>query len=165
MQTWSCNSAKRCARSSSLSELGLLSLSSLSLLGSLSEVEEEEDEEEEEEEDDDVGWPLIDMAVWSKSGSSGILAKRNSNTSCRTRTRTDLYLIISYSSFRSEDLTSWIKPLFSPAACVPYQRHHDQEGCTCSSLRTLVWRHLQTAVRPCIHDSPSSSEKGQENTN
>lgn len=63
VHTWSCNSAKRCARSSSLSELGLLSLSSLSLLGSLSEVEEDEDEEEEEEEDEDVGWPLIDMAV------------------------------------------------------------------------------------------------------
>lgn len=63
VHTWSCNSAKRCARSSSLSESGLLSLSSLSLLGALSEVEEDEEDEEEEEEEDDDGWPLSDMAV------------------------------------------------------------------------------------------------------
>lgn len=81
MQTWSCSSARRWARSSSLSELGLLSLSSLSLLGSLSEVEDDEEEEEEEDEEEDVGWPLMDMAVCSTCGSSGILAKRNSNTS------------------------------------------------------------------------------------
>lgn len=80
MHTWSCSSARRWARSSSLSELGLLSLSSLSLLGSLSEVEEDEEEEEEDEEED-VGCPLMDMAVCSTSGSSGILAKRNSKTS------------------------------------------------------------------------------------
>ena len=82
MHTWSCNSAKRWARSSSLSELGVLSLSSLSLLGSVSEVEEDEEEEEEDEDEEDVGCPLIDMAVCSMCGSSGILAKRNSNTSC-----------------------------------------------------------------------------------
>ena len=80
VHTWSWSSANRCARSSSLSEL--LSLSSLSVLGSLSDEEEEEDEvEEEEEEEDDEGWQLIDMAGWSVWGSSGILAKRNSNTS------------------------------------------------------------------------------------
>ena len=80
VHTWSWSSANRCARSSSLSEL--LSLSSLSVLGSLSDEEEEEDEvEEEEDDDDDEGWPLIDMAGRSVWGSSGILAKRNSNTS------------------------------------------------------------------------------------
>lgn len=81
VHTWSCNSAKRCARSSSLSELGLLSLSSLSLLGSLSEVEEDEEDEEEEDDEEDVWCPLMDMAVCSMCGSSGILAKRNSKTS------------------------------------------------------------------------------------
>ena len=75
VHTCSCSSASRVALSSSLSELGLLSLSSLSLLGSLSDDEDEEDEEEE--------WAPREAGA--ADGSSGILAKQNSNTSCRGR--------------------------------------------------------------------------------
>ncbi|TNN36194.1 hypothetical protein EYF80_053636 [Liparis tanakae] len=82
---------ERCARSSSLSELRLLSLSSLSLLGSLSDVDEE-DEEEEEEDEEEVGRPPGDMAAWSACvGTSGILAKRNSNTSWDTGARKNTF--------------------------------------------------------------------------
>lgn len=82
VHTWSCSSASRCALSSSLSELGLLSVSlPLSLLGSLSEEEDDDEEDEEECTADMPIPPPRDMGGDSSTGSSGILANRNSNTS------------------------------------------------------------------------------------
>lgn len=122
--TCSCSSARRVALSSSESELELDESALLSLLPVL----------------------LLTTAVAEvppgdegSAGSSGILAKRISNTSygrCRTRVR-------------QSELTRW-KEIFIvhsilPEVSSPWQQPHDQADYIYSNLRTLTGHLLQSS--------------------
>lgn len=150
----------------SLSSASLWALSS-----SESSVEDSDSDEESLELSEDEagtmgGWGFTGAAgcstgagagVKTSSGSSGILANRISNTSCR-KTKS------SHWPLRFKTLAEFVLfrvyNLCVPAACVPSLLPHGLEGCICSSLRTLTARLQQTPVRLCTVWCPTFPEGG-----
>lgn len=124
--TCSCSSARRVARSSSESELELDESALLSLLSVL----------------------LLTTAVADvppgdegSAGSSGILAKRISNTSYRgSRARVRQRALRTYEEI-------FTVHYFLPEVSLPWQQPRDQADYIYSNLRTLTGHLLQSSVR------------------
>lgn len=123
--TCSCSSARRVARSSSESELELEESALLSLLPVLL-----------------LTTAMADVPPGDEgsAGSSGILAKRISNTSYQDRVRVRQSALRMYEEI-------FIVHYFLPEVSLPWQQPHDQVDYIYSNLRTLTGHLLQSSGR------------------